>query len=204
MSWLRLCSVLSANMSDDATKHKFDPFFEDPRIVKLVGGATSLTEVVLNAEFLLSEYATTFLESNCPETAELALKLGMSSEQKFLLAVGAMGVLEDTWGGGLDIFGYHIELFRIRAKVGNCSEDKLLAELTSAFIRTGGDKARETLKKNKDDRDTMQYITVNYLKYAQAFLEEELDDVEEEVSAEAFLGEDLEEDDDDDGDTWKK
>ena len=191
-------------MSDDSTKHIFNPFFEDPRIHKLVGGATSLTEVVLNAEFLLSEYATTFLESNCPETAELALKLVMSSEQKFLLAVGAMGVLEDTWGGGLDIFGYHIELFRIRAKVGSCSEDKLLAELTSAFIRTGGDSARVTLKKNNDDRDTMQYITVNYLKYAQAFLEEDLEDMEED-SAEAVLGEDLDEDDDDDdGEAWKK
>ena len=177
-------------MSDDSTKHKWNPFFEDPRIVKLVGGATSLTEVVLNAEFLLSEYATSFLESNCPETAQLALKLCMSPEQKYLLAVGAMGVLEDTWGGGLDIFGYLIELFRIRAKVGSGSEDKILAELTSAFIRTGGESARETLLKNNDDRDTMQYITVNYLKYAQA-----------------FLGEDLEEEDDDDeddGDAWKK
>ena len=192
-------------MSDEFTNHKCDPFFEDPRIHKLVGGATSLTEVVLNAEFLLSEYATSFLESNCPETAELALKLGMSPEQKFLLAVGAMGVLEDTWGGGLDIFGYHIELFRIRAKVGSCSEAKLLAELTLAFIRTGGDSARETLLKNNDDRDTMQYITVNYLKYAQAFLEEDLEEVGDEESAEAFLGEELEDDDDDDdGDSWKK
>jgi hypothetical protein len=192
-------------MTDDSANESKNPFFEDPRIVKLVGGATSLMEVVLNAEFLLSEYATSFLENNCPETAELALKLGMSPEQKFLLAVGAMGVLEDTWGGGLDIFGYHIELFRIRAKVGSCSEDKLLAELTSAFIRTGGDSARVTLKKNNDDRDTMQYITVNYLKYAQAFFEEDLEDVEDKDSAEAFLGEDLEDDDDDDdGDTWKK
>jgi hypothetical protein len=179
-------------MPDDPTDDSKHLFFEDPQIDNLVGGATSLMEVVLNAEFLLSEYATTFLESNCPETAELALKLGMSPEQKFLLAVGAMGVLEDTWGGGLDIFGYHIELFRIRAKVGSCSEDKLLAELTSAFIRTGGDSARETLLKNNDDRDTMQYITVNYLKYAQAFLEEELEEVEDE------------DDDEDDGDAWKK
>ena len=129
------------NTSDDPEEDDDDPFVEDPRITELVREAPTLTEVVLNAEFLLDEYVTEFLKTGYPGTYRMVRTLHMTPEQKFLLAVGAMGQLEHSSCMGPGIFGFLFELYRIRAMAGNRAETELLAALISADTSTGGEDA---------------------------------------------------------------
>lgn len=48
-----------------------DQFTEDPRITELVRDAPTMTEVILNAEFLLDEYVTEYLKTGSPETYKM-------------------------------------------------------------------------------------------------------------------------------------
>ncbi len=178
-------------MSDDSANDDEDQFIRDSRITVLVQEAPTMTEVVLNAEFLLDEYVTEYLKTDYPETYRMVRALCMTPEQKFLLAIGAMGKLEDTTIWGQSIFGFLYELYQIRAKAGKGSEDELLAGLKAAYIRTGGENARRDCLENNDIDEHMRALLGEYLTYAQYCMEEE----------EMALDDD---DDDEDEGTWKE
>ena len=162
-------------MSDESNNDTSDDFTEDPRIGDLVGRAASVTELVLNAEFLLGEYVNDFLQKACPEAFRMARTLGMTPEQKFHLAIGTMGALEDTEYGGQVTFAFLRELYRIRATAGRVPEDKLLAELTSSYLRTGGEEARETYQESFDVEATMRNAVAANLVFAQSCLTDVLE-----------------------------
>ena len=165
-------------MSDDSINDDFDgsdAFIEDPRISDMVSHAFTLTELVLNAEFLLDDYATRFLEKTCPETLRIIRQQGMTPEQKFHIALGASCELEDTEYGGQAAFGFLWELYRIRAMAGKASEDKLLGALMSAYIRTGGEEARQIYQGSYDVERTVRSMVADRLRFAQCCLVEVLD-----------------------------
>lgn len=156
-------------MSEDFTNDGDDEFTEDPRIADLVGRATSTMEIVLNAEFLLDEWVTTMLQT-IPETYRIARKSGMTPEQKYLLALGYTAALEDSEYGGQETFTFLHELYRIRTKAGRVTDDKLLSELASAYVRTGGSEALETYQESQDAFSTIREMVAARLSFAQAFL----------------------------------
>ena len=178
-------------MSDDSTNEDDDPFIEDPRITKLVREAPTITEVLLNAEFLLDEYVTAFLKAGNPETYRMVRTLSLTPSQKFLLVVGNMGQFEDANGMGQSIFGFLNEVYQIRAKAGSGSEEELLACLTAAYIRTGGDYARKDSEESDDIDELMRGLLGEYLTFAQFCMQDVVMDADDE-------------DEDDDGDSWKE
>ena len=167
--------MVSCPMSDDPINDGCDgsdAFIEDPRISDMISHAFTITELVLNAEFLLDDYATRFLEKTCPETLRLVRQQRMTPEQKFHLALGASCELEDTDYGGQESFGFLRELYRIRAMAGKASEDKLLGELMSAYIRTGGEEARQIYQGSYDVERTVRSMVADRLLFAQCCLVE--------------------------------
>lgn len=72
MPRLWLLPMLRTHMSDDFTNADEDDvedqFTKDSCITDLVREAPTMTEVILNAEFLLDEYVTEYLETGSPET----------------------------------------------------------------------------------------------------------------------------------------
>ena len=156
-------------MSEEFTNDSEDEFTEDPRITELVGQATSTVEIILNAEFLLDEWVTALLQTT-PETYRMARKTGMTPEQKYLLAIGYTAALEDSEYGGQETFTFLHELYRIRAMAGRIPDDKLLAALVSAYIRTGGAEALETYQESRDVFSTLREVMAARLSFAQAFL----------------------------------
>jgi hypothetical protein len=173
-----------------------DQFTEDPRINELIREAPTMTEVLLNAEFLLDGYVTEYLKTGYPETYRMVRTLRMTPEQKFLLAVGSMGKLEDTQCWGQEIFGFLSEIYKIRARAGKGSEDELSAGLKAAYLCTGGENARQECSESDDIDEHMRALLAEYLTYAQFCMERVVmvpDDDDEE-----------DDDDDDDGEAWKK
>ncbi len=177
-------------MSDDSTNEDDDPFIEDPRITELVSEAPTITEALLNAEFLLDEYVTEFLKTGNPETYRMVRTLCLTPGQKFLLAVGNMGQFDDANGMGQSIFGFLNEVYQIRAKAGSGSEEELLACLTSAYIRTGGEYARKDSAESDDVDELMRGLLGEYLTFAQFCMRDVVMDVDD--------------DDEDDEDSWKE
>ena len=188
MPRLRLLPMLRTHMSDDYIDKDEDEdedddedqFTEDPRITELVREAPTMTEVILNAEFLLDEYVTEYLKTGSPETYKMVRTLGMPPEQKFLLAIGAMGKLEDTKCWGQSIFGFLYEVYQIRAKAGKGSEDDMTAGLKAAYLRTGGEYAHQDCSDSEDIDEHMRALLGEYLTFAQFCLEEEVMEPDEE------------------------
>ena len=129
-------------MFDDSQNN--DVPAEDVRIESMIGEAVSPTELVLNAEFLLGEWITGYLNS-IPQQSDIFRTLGLTPEQQFYLAMGYMGCFEDEEHGGQAVFQTLSRLYRLRSKLGRISSEALLDALCAELCAVWGPGMKDSL-----------------------------------------------------------
>ena len=110
----------SRENEDDTERQDRLAVSEEVRIRNLVGMAKTMTDIVLNAEALLDEYVTAFLQREQSDAYTLLRKLGMTPEQKFHIAMGYTGIFNVIDCDARIMMAFLRELYRIRAMM--CSE----------------------------------------------------------------------------------
>jgi len=141
----------------------------DPRTAEMVEYAATTVELVLNAEFLLDDWVTTYIQAR-PDMYRMARRCGMTPAQKLLLVMGESGACSNDEFGGQEAFGFLCELLRLRAKTSSETEDRLLDGLTAAYVRHGGEEAREDCAESFDRLGMMKPMVADYLDFAYAWI----------------------------------
>ena len=126
----------------DIELNDLPPFEPDPRIQETVEYAVSGVELVLNAEFLLDEWVTAALLRDT-YMSYLYRRYAMTPEQKFLLVADESEMREDDEFGGRQVFGFLLDLYRLRAAARCLSDDELTSSILESAIRHGGEEERE-------------------------------------------------------------
>ena len=127
---------------DDKELDDLPPFEPDPRIQELVEYAVSGVELILNAEFLLDEWVTAYLKRNAL-TAHLYRRYAMTPEQKFVLAAEESGLAADEEFGDREVYGFLLDLYRLRGRAGRLSDEKLTQTVVEAYIKHWGEETEE-------------------------------------------------------------
>jgi len=147
-----------------------DAFEYDPRIDVMVRQAGTITDLILNADFLLGEYVNELLKARLP-LLEMAGEIGLTAEQRCRLVVWDMGVRE----GSADLnetFDLMLAICRARVNLGRLSPQKLIADLGSVYVRECHPESDEEYVLGADPFANVRYAVAGYLGYAQRFLKE--------------------------------
>lgn len=154
-------------MSDDTQNHEVPD--DDVRIESMVGQAVSPTELVLNAEFLLGELISSYLNST-PQRSDIVRAMGLTPEQRCYLVMGYMWCLDDTTEGGQVIFETLSRLYRLRTKVGRLSQEALLDALCVELYAVWGPEMKESLDGAPDRFDRARGSWRNCMIYAHSYI----------------------------------
>ena len=152
-------------MADYFTINGFDA---DPRVDSMVRKAETVIELVLNAEFLLSEFVSDFLKL-LPSIYEMTCDVAMTPEQRCRLAIRYTGVLEDGDDLG-PTFMFLLRVCQIRANMARQNDQQLLSELCSAYMRFCRPDAEETDVFDADRFNAIRYSVAGHLAYGYTFL----------------------------------
>lgn len=145
----------------------------DPRIDELVSCARSAREIVLGAEYLLSEWVIQYFR-RFPLTFPLEQHPGMRPERRFrALLEGYADMMDDLDSLDRAVFGFFRDLYPLRAATVVLPEDELLERLVEVYRRHGGEEAREDCAESYDRLGLMQRVVAGYLAYAQGWLTSE-------------------------------
>lgn len=145
---------------------------DDPRIETMIRQAGTLTELVLNAEFLLDEWVTDFLK-HCPEIYEMSRQVVMTPEQRCRLVMWYTEVLVEDPADMGQTFSFLLAICRAKADLGRISEPKLLGQLGDAFRRNCCPDAHEVNMLGGDPFQAIRNAVAGHLAYADDFLLEE-------------------------------
>jgi hypothetical protein len=129
-------------IDDDIELYDLPLFEPDPRIQETVEYATSGIELVLNAEFLLDEWVTDALLRDS-YMRHLYRRYAMTPEQKFLLVAEESWMPEDDEFGGRQVYGFLLDLYRLRGKAARLPDEDLTAGILESAVRHWGEEARE-------------------------------------------------------------
>lgn len=142
----------------------------DPRIRELVEYAGSARELVLGAEYLVSEWVTGHIR-RYPETFPLEQRAGMRLERKFLALMDEYGVFREAGEyGEREVFGFFRDLYGLRASAAVLSDEQLLDRLVDVYRRHGGEDARQECAESYDRLGLMRQVVTGYLAYAEGWL----------------------------------
>lgn len=158
------------NVNDaDIEQDDLPPFELDPRIQETVVYAESGIELILNAEFLLDEWVIAALLRDS-YMSHLYRRYAMTPEQKFLLVTDESGMLEDDEFGGREVYGFLLDLYRLRAKAARLSDEELTAEILESAVRHWGEEEREDQEDCYIPIMAARQIVAGHLAFAEAWL----------------------------------
>lgn len=146
----------------------FDDPSVDDRIDLMVRQASSVNELILNAEFLLAEYVAEFLKLS-PSIYEMACEVAMTAEQRCRLAIRYTGVREDVDDLG-PTFMFMLRVCQIRTNLGRQNAQQLLRELCSSYMRIFRPDDNEEDVFPPDRFPFIRYAVAGHLVYAYKFL----------------------------------
>jgi hypothetical protein len=129
-------------MDDDIELDELPPFDPDPRIQETVEYAESGVELVLNAEFILDDWVTAALLRDS-YMSYLYRRYAMTPEQKFRLVAEESWMPEDDEFGGRQVYGFLLDLYRLRGKAARLPDEDLTAGILDSAVRHWGEEARE-------------------------------------------------------------
>jgi len=147
----------------------YDGSPDDPRIETMIIKAGTITELVLNAEFLLDACVIAYLKS-MPETYSTACEIGLTAEQRFYLATGSMGCFEDVENGSQAIFNGLARIYHVRAKTGHLPPNGLQEELTAALGDVWRSEMRQTIDEAPDRFEKMKSILAGHFCFACGYM----------------------------------
>jgi len=154
-------------MSDDFTN---DGFPDDSRIDGTVGKAGDIRELVLNAEFLLSEYVAEFLKT-LPSIAEMSEEVRLTTEQRCRLVIRYTGARDAANDLG-KTFDLMLAVCRARTNLGRLSEQALLEELGKAYAHHCFPDSDKAFVLGSTPFMNIRYAVAGHLFYARHFLRE--------------------------------
>ena len=145
-----------------------EAFPEDPRIDETVGKALDITQLVLNAEFLLGECVTDFLIT-VPSILEMAREVRLTAEQRCRLVIRYTGVRDDPDDLG-KTFDLMLAVCRARTNLGRMSEQALLEELGEAYAHHCFPDSDKVFVLGSTPFMNIRYAVAGHLFYARQFL----------------------------------
>jgi hypothetical protein len=134
----------------------------------MVRKAGNITELVLNAEFLLGEWVMALLRS-CPDIYATSCYVGLTAEQRCRLVIWYTKVREDPDDLG-QTFTFLLSVCQARSNLVRLTEQKLLGDLGAAYVRTCRPDADEDDVLCPDPFSIVRYAGAGHLSYAHAFL----------------------------------
>ena len=154
-------------MPDESINYGFE---SDPRIDTMVGKAADITELLLNADFLMGEYMVDYLKAI--DCLEVAHEMGLTAEQRIKMVIWNTGLKEDP-DGDTQTFAFMLAVLQSRANLGRQAAQKLMDDLSMAYLRIFRTDAPKEGAPGLNTFDDIRLAVAGHLSSAQVFLAEE-------------------------------